>query len=383
MRIFAILVCFCLAGCVSAPPDLSNPPSPAYAEDLLVTPADGYLQEPTRIDRRIIVFASPQPFHVQPIGNVTAIEQRDGFVLVDAGGTPAAAERIIATLAAISDKPVKAIIITHWHGDHVLGLRTLRARWPSARTISTAQTQASLTNPATAPFMPSDDAASNAEIQANLLAGVEFLQGRADDAQFEQRVRDGYAQAAREVGQHARDLTAPLAARLAPGETFTNRLVIADRDAPVEVLFLGRANTDGDAVVWTPRQRVLITGDIVVSPIPFGFGSYPEDWLGTLDRIKAYDFAALVPGHGAVMHDRTYLDALSALLRDVRAQVAPIAEGSTLEDVRERIDLGASADAFASGDPWKRRWFFPYWAQPIIASAYKEARGEPILQGGS
>lgn len=369
-----------LAGC-AARPGLNEPPSAAYPADALVTRADGYLQEATRIDPRIIVFASPEPFHVQPIGNVTAIEQSDGYVLVDAGGTPAAARRIIATLAAISDKPVKAIVITHWHGDHVLGLRTLLARWPEARTISTAATQASLSNPATALFMPTGDPENDQAILDNLQAGVAFLLERATDTQFEERVRAGYAQAAREVAQHARDLTDDQSARLAPRETFTDRLVIEDRTAPVEVLFLGRANTDGDAVVWTPRQRILITGDIVVAPIPFGFGSYPGTWIETLERLKGFDFAALVPGHGPVMRDAFYLDALISLLSDVRAQVGPLAGENALGRVREEVTLEAQADAFAGGDPWRRRWFRPYWAAPIVASAYKEARGEPITQG--
>ncbi|MBI1188443.1 MAG: MBL fold metallo-hydrolase [Alphaproteobacteria bacterium] len=378
--ILIVLACALLVAC-AVRPDTADLPRAASPANALTTPADGYLQEPTRIDPRITVFASPQPFHVQPIGNVAAIEQSDGFVLVDAGGTPAAAERIIAMLSGVSDKPVKAIVITHWHGDHVLGLRTMLARWPDARTISTAPTRAHLSDPATARFMPTGDEENDRAILQNLEAGVAFLQERAADTQFQDRIRAGYAQAAREVAQHAYDLADADAARMAPMETFTDRLVIPDRDAPVEVLFLGRANTDGDAVVWTPRQRVLITGDIVVAPIPFGFGAYPEQWIETLGRLKMFDFAMLVPGHGAVMRDSAYVDSLIALLTAVRAHVGPLARTAPLETVREQVSFAAEADAFSGGDPWLRRWFQPYWAAPIVASAYKEARGEPIVQG--
>ncbi|MDX2237285.1 MAG: MBL fold metallo-hydrolase [Hyphomonadaceae bacterium] len=354
----------------------SVPASVPYPGDAIVQRTDGYLYEPVGVAPRVTALMSPEPFQVQPLGNVTLIEQSDGVVLVDAGGSPAAAERIAAFVREIAPgKRVKAIVITHWHGDHVLGLRTLLAHWPEARTISTVETRASLTSAATARFMPTEDAANNAVLQRNLAEGVAFLRGRSTQAELTEE-RQGYAQAARVVAQHAHDLEG--AARIAPNETFTDRLVIADRDAPVEILFLGRANTDGDAVVWLPRQRVLVTGDVVVSPIPFGFGSYPAEWIGVLERLKAYDFATLVPGHGGPMRDRVYLDRLIALLREVRAQARP---DETLEEARARVTLGAQADAFTGGSAWRRRWFNAYWTQAIVVSARKEARGEAIVQG--
>ncbi len=375
-----------LCGCASAPQAQPAPPaqlSVAYPPDLIVSAGDQYLYEAERIDPRVTVLASPEPFHVQPLGNVTIIEQREGFVLVDSGGSPPAAERIAAFVRAIDpNKPVTAIILTHWHGDHVLGLRTLLAAWPQARTISTGPTRDNLLSPRTARFMPTEDAANNAALQADLAGGVAFLNGRAQEERLSAREREGYAQAGRELAQHARDHLH--AARIAPAEVFTDRLLLDDADAPVEVRFLGRANTDGDAVVWLPRQRILIAGDTVVSPIPYGFGSFPGEWIGVLTAMRAMDFAVLVPGHGAPMRDRVYLDRLVALLTDVRGQVSTFAaRGVPLTEAQTQVNLSAHAELFAAGDPWRRRWFTPYWAEPIIASAYREARGEPIVQGES
>jgi hypothetical protein len=76
-----------------------------------------------------------------------------------------------------------------------------------------------------------------------------------------------------------------------------------------------------------------------------------------------------------------YLDQVIALLTEIRAQVAPVAQ-APLDEARRGVNLGAHSDLFSGGDPWKRRWFGAYWAQPIIASAWREARGEPIVQGG-
>ena len=96
-------------------------------------------------------------------------------------------------------------------------------------------------------------------------------------------------------------------------------------------MFLGRANTDGDAVVHAPRQRVVAAGDIVVHPLPYASASYPTEWVGVLERIAALDWAYLVPGHGDVQTDRAYVERVAATLRAVVAQVAPLArDGDTL-----------------------------------------------------
>jgi hypothetical protein len=66
-----------------------------------------------------------------------------------------------------------------------------------------------------------------------------------------------------------------------PTVTVTHRYVLDDCTAPVEALFIGPAHTDGDIAVWTPKQRVVATGDMVVAPIPYG-GSSPVEWPATL-----------------------------------------------------------------------------------------------------
>ena len=138
---------------------------------------------------------------------------------------------------------------------------------------------------------------------------------------------------------------------------------------------------DGDAVVWLPKQRVLVAGDIGVAPVPFGFGSYPNDWIHTLEKLQAYDFKVLIPGHGAPQHDRTYLARLVAAIEEVRTKVAPLVrQGVSLDDARKQLDFSDQAQGFVGADTWLRRWFKEYWIGPLLTSAYKEARGEPIIQ---
>src|SRR5688572_23622762 len=109
---------------------------------------DGYFQELSRVGPNVWVLAQPK-FVVQPAGNVTIIEQANGLGLVDAGGSPGAARRVIQQVRRLSRKPVKAVILTHWHGDHPQGLSEVLRAWPKARTIATKATQAHLRDPKT------------------------------------------------------------------------------------------------------------------------------------------------------------------------------------------------------------------------------------------
>jgi glyoxylase-like metal-dependent hydrolase (beta-lactamase superfamily II) len=343
----------------------------------LPRPADGYFQERTVLAPGVWVLAQPG-FVVQPAGNVTIVEQADGLVLVDAGGSRGAARRVVEHVRRLSGKPVKAVIITHWHGDHPQGLAEVLKAWPRARTIATAATQAHLRDPKTmntpATLDPYADAAFRKQVE-----GFAAYSGRMADQAADPGERAGWKSSQRLFRQYALDMDG--AVTLAPAEGFQDRLSIPDARAPIEVAFLGGANTDGDAVVWLPKQRILVTGDIVVAPIPFGFGSYPANWLAVLEKLGRYEFRILVPGHGGPQRDRAYVDKLTAALVEVRAKTSALwGQGLTLDEVQRRIDLSAQATGFVGDDPWLRRWFRDYWVTPIVASAYKEAKGEPIVQ---
>lgn len=315
---------------------------------------------------------------MQPAGNVTLIEQVDGLVLVDTGGSPGAARRLVAEIRRLSPKPLKAVIITHWHGDHPQGLAQILEAWPAARTIATRTTQAHLASRKTMNTPASFDAAAD-EAFYKRSQGFTVYARRMADQEAMPADKEGWSAAARLFTQYAEDMRG--AVTLSTSEAFDERLVLFDRRAPVEVRFLGRANTDGDAVVWLPRQRVVISGDLVVAPIPFGFGSYPAEWLDSLARMQAYDLNVLVPGHGQPQRDHAYIRRVSAAISDIRGKVEVLArDGASLDEVRKRVDVADQARAFVGDDPWLRRWFTEYWVGPIVTSAYKEARGEPIVQ---
>ena len=169
-----------------------------------------------------------------------------------------------------------------------------------------------------------------------------------------------------------------------PTMTVADSLVLRRGARTIEIRYLGRANTRGDLVVYLPRERVAITGDILVAPVPFAFGSYLGDWVKTLAALRSLDAAVIVPGHGSVQRDWRYLDQLSALLRSTLAQTAAAAaEGKDLETTRKTVNLDSLTRVFAAGSPLKAGAFQNVFITPAVERAYLEAKGELDKRVGS
>jgi glyoxylase-like metal-dependent hydrolase (beta-lactamase superfamily II) len=99
--------------------------------------------------------------------------------------------------------------------------------------------------------------------------------------------------------------------------------------------------TPGDAFVYLPQDRVLITGDLLVNPVSFALSSYPTEWLAVLDRLDALETTVIVPGHGAPLPDKTLLRQTREVFRTLLAQGAALKkEGLDVDAARERIMPG-------------------------------------------
>lgn len=323
-----------------------------------------------------------QPFHLQPSGNVEVIEQSRGLVLIDGGGSPGAARRIVQLIKSVSAKPVTAIAITHWHGDHSLGVATLLQTWPKARVIATNATREHVLGDAMKRYPKGvpDEAMTNAFLKTIAPALDGFRRSSVDPA-LPAAVRAGYASSLDELAVYQQDIKGVfLPAKI---DAFENERVLDDPVRPVHLRFLGRGNTDGDLVGWLPKQRIVATGDLAVAPIPFGFNCYPASWQSDLDKVIALRARIVIPGHGLPMHDDSYLKLLRGMLSDLRARMARI---GPKEDLKQAATDLAPAFAkyqarFAGGDPWLQSWFIRYWQTPITEALWKESRGVPIEQG--
>lgn len=313
------------------------------------------------------------------VGNVTLIEQADGWVVIDSGLSASNGREVVRYARSLSPKPIKAVAITHWHNDHPQGVSAIRDVFPNVRIIATIGTEKGMLGAESFGVdykpNPEADAAIATQVADTLGALRKILDDPATAPDRRERVKKAIAQ----YEAFPKDFTGTYI--VPPTETFERRLVIADALRPVELLHLGRANTDGDLVAWLPNEKIVASGDIVVAPTPFGFFSFPSDWIGTLGKLKAMPFDVLIPGHGEPQRDRAYLDKLTTAIADIRAKVAPLAKaGVPVAAVKAKVDWTATIAPFGDS-PRNKANFEGLFIDPMIPNAYKEALGRPIVQG--
>lgn len=344
----------------------------------------GALQTIERVAPGIWSIHQRQPFELQPVGNVEIIEQTRGLVLIDGGASPGSAIRITQLIKSVSDKPVTAIAITHWHSDHSLGVATILKTWPNAEVIATNATREHILGAPMAKIYPeaAPDPAKIKPLLDRIATTIDTLRKRSSDATLPAPIRAGYASALEEFTLYQKDIDgAFLPANIAGFET---ERALDDPIRPVRLRFLGNGNTDGDLIAWLPKQRIVATGDLVVAPIPYGFDSYGASWQLILDKLIALQARVIIPGHGLPMHDGSYLKRLRSMLSDLRARMAVI--GPKEDMAQAKKDLAPAFTTyqkhFAGDDPWLQKWFVNFWQDPITEALWKESRGIAIDQGG-
>jgi glyoxylase-like metal-dependent hydrolase (beta-lactamase superfamily II) len=317
----------------------------------------------------IYLIRRPDPLR-QPVEcNAAVIVNEQDVVVVDGGGSPLAASNAIKLIRSLTDKPVSTLITTHWHGDHNFGNQVYRATFPQIRIISHENTYRNMTGEAMSYVKTYPKQIEDYMHELAAQAAKKPLSPRAAAMLEDLRVMDAEM----------------LKIQVTPADlTFDDRLVLHRAGRDIEVRYFGKANTDGDAVVWLPQDKVLVSGDIVVNPLPYGIGSFPREWIAALHAVSALPFDTLVPGHGEVLHDRAYLERLVSTLTVIREQVAAsVAKGLDLEATRKALDTSSFAAAYTLDDPLRKQLFDAWWVRPITRSAWLEARGEPIVQSGT
>ncbi len=120
-----------------------------------------------------------------------------------------------------------------------------------------------------------------------------------------------------------------------PNLTFDRSLFLHAGEREVQILYFGRGHTAGDVVVFLPKERVVVTGDLLTGGIPFMRDAYPADWSATLAGVEKLDFNRVIPGHGGVQQGKERLMLLRAFLDDLVAAVkAQLAIGKSLNEIK-------------------------------------------------
>lgn len=314
----------------------------------------------------IYAFIAPETTGPIPSGNVVAIIGDDGVLVVDSGRFPSLAKRIVADIQQKTDKPIRYLVHTHWHVDHLAGDGAFRAAFPDLVFVATDFTRQK---------MLEKQVAYLRDVEKTDRGYVEYLRGILEkEKNLSEDARRYVKQEIADIEMEAADLGgAPL---VPPTLTFTRELTVRLGAREVRVAFLGKGNTEGDAVVFVPDANVVVTGDLLVAPVPYGYGCHPAEWIGTLKALMATGATKIVPGHGPVLHDWEYAKRIIAVLESLRAQVGEaVRAGASLEDTRKRVRLDAFQEAFAGKDYARGKAFCDFFVASAVERAYQEAQG--------
>ncbi|WP_444718963.1 MBL fold metallo-hydrolase [Paucibacter soli] len=190
------------------------------------------------------------------ISNAAFVVTPEGVLVVDALGSPALAQELVQEIRRITPAPIKYVVLSHYHADHVYGLQALKAAGAQVIAQQDGQT-----------YLHSDTAA------LRLKASREELFPWIDEKT--------------ELLPADRWIKGPLTLRMG-GLDFQLQPV-------------GPAHTPEDLVVYVPQLKLLLAGDIVFrGRVPFVGQADSGRWIGALDKLLAFDTQVIVPGHGPV-----------------------------------------------------------------------------------
>ncbi|WP_443114830.1 MBL fold metallo-hydrolase [Herbaspirillum seropedicae] len=199
----------------------------------------------------------------------------DSVMVIDTTATPAMAQDLIARIRAITDKPIKYVVLSHYHAVRVLGASAYLQEG-GEQVIASRGTYEMIVERGEA------DMKSEIERFPRLFAGVETVPG----------------------------LTWPTM-------VFEKEMTIFMGKLEVKIAHLGAGHTKGDTVVWIPSQKVLFSGDLVEYDAACYCGDAQlEQWPATLDALSALQAEALVPGRGPALVGREQVEQGIAYTRD-------------------------------------------------------------------
>ncbi len=301
--------------------------------------------------------------------NSLVVVGQDGVLVVDAQFSASATREVIAAVRRVTDKPVRWLVNTHWHDDHVSGNAEWQRARPELEVISAAA-------------MRDDMASSGATNRQNFLMQIPGTLGYLRDMAAKGTGIDGAPSDTGEINAIARYATllerfaaeSALTPHVLPTRTFTDSLVLDLGRRRVVLRTPGRGHTRADVIVDVPDAGVIATGDLVIWPVPFvGTTSFPREYGATLGALLARPHRILLPGHGPVLRDDVHVvrtrDMLAAITREVDSlRVA----GLPIDSVRKRITLAPWRATFAGTDKLRNALFSTYVLSSAIPKAYND-----------
>jgi glyoxylase-like metal-dependent hydrolase (beta-lactamase superfamily II) len=259
--------------------------------------------------------------------NAAIIILGDAVLVVDTHSKPSAARALIEQIKKLTPKPVKFVVNTHFHWDHYQGNEAYPSSWPAGVEIISSEATRENIERIGIPRVKNEIVSMPQEI-ANLKRDLEKASTLEQKNEIQRNIRQAEAYFA-----ELKSMQVTL-----PTVTFDRSLILRRASRTVEILWLGRAHTDGDVFVFLPNEKVLVTGDALHGWTPFMGDSYPYDWIKTLDAAEKLDFNSVLGGHGDVMHGKLRFELWKQYFQDLMDQTAAAyAQGATLDDAKKSV----------------------------------------------
>ena len=263
--------------------------------------------------------------------NTGIVIGEDAVLVIDTQATPVMARDVIRRIRAVTDKPVKYVVLSHYHAVRVLGASAYRPE--------------------------------------HIVASQDT---------YDLIVERGEADMKSEIGRFPRLFRAveSVPGLTWPTLTFKGEMTLWLGKLEVKIMQLGRGHTKGDTVVWLPQEKILFSGDLVeYGATPYAGDAYFGDWPRTLDAIAALKPEQLVPGRGATLRTpaqvQAGLDGTRNFVGELFAAVkAAAAAGKDLRSVYR--------ETYAQLAPKYGQWVIFDHCMPFdISRAYDEATQYP------
>lgn len=260
--------------------------------------------------------------------NVAIVGDRDVLV-VDTGTSPAAARAFIEDLKLVTPKPIRYVVNTHFHYDHTDGNQVYAGKADIIAHEYVKYALEKLDVLHREPYVTSQ--------LTNVPARIEALNKRiaAESDPQQKSALERQVDVARRGFDDLREIRPT-----PPNVTYTTKKVVNLGGREVQLLFLGRGHTNGDTVVYLPKDKVVATGDLMESQVAYMGDAQFDEWIKTLDALKKLDWTLDLPGHGVPFAEKTRVTAFQGYLTDLVSQGRVLKQrGRTAEEAAQQIDL--------------------------------------------
>lgn len=332
--------------------------------------------EVVKVAKSVYAAIRKEPPGLTVNANSVFIINDDDVVVVDTTLTPSSAKETIAALRKLTKKPVKYVINTHWHDDHIMGNQAYRDAFPGVEFIAHQATREYLPNTGLAnrkmAMAENGYPAFIAALKNRLKKGESVFGGPMNEEE-----RTTYASDIEIAENYMAEN--PGVTIVLPTTTVQDHLTLRRGNRVIDILYLGRGHTSGDVVVHLPKERVVIAGDLVVWPVPYVGSpqSHPADWSRTLGKLLALKANTIVPGHGPVLKDDAYVRLMARLFTSIAEQVAEtVRRGETMDRARARVNLDEFQNLFAGDSRMRKLIFRNYVLGSAVEAALLDTAGK-------